>query len=175
MVKGLYQFVRELWKRPKEKLGEILKERYIKWRREPVVVRIERPTRIDRARALGYKAKKGFVIARVRVKKGGRRRRKYGRGGRKPSKAGLVHFTPGLSLQTIAEQKANKKFPNLEVLASYPVGDDGIYKYFEVIMIDPHRPEIAKDKKLNWILNQRKRVFRGLTPSAKKSRRGKRK
>ncbi|MCD6371102.1 MAG: 50S ribosomal protein L15e [Candidatus Aenigmarchaeota archaeon] len=172
-MKGLYQYVRELWKKPTEKLGEIIKKRYEEWRKGPRIKRIERSTRIDRARALGYKAKRGFVIVRVRIKKGGRRRRKYGRGGRKPSKAGLVRFTPKLSLQTIAEQRVNRKFPNLEVLASYPVGDDGVYKYFEVIMIDPNIPEIRNDKKINWILNQRKRVYRGLTPSGKKSRRKK--
>jgi len=172
-MKGLYQYVRELWKKPTEKLGEIIKKRYEEWRKGPRIKRIERPTRIDRARALGYKAKRGFVIVKVRIKKGGRRRRKYGRGGRKPSKAGLVRFTPKLSLQTIAEQRVNRKFPNLEVLASYPVGDDGVYKYFEVIMIDPNIPEIRNDKKINWILNQRKRVYRGLTPSGKKSRRKK--
>ena len=169
-MKGLYQFIREMWKKPEETLKELIKKRYEKWREEPRIVRLERPTRLDRARALGYKAKRGFVIVRARVKKGGRRRRKYGRGGRKPSKAGLVKFTPKLSLQTIAEQRANRKFPNLEVLASYPVGDDGIYKYFEIIMVDPSIPEIKSDKKINWILEQRKRVFRGLTPSARKSR-----
>ena len=166
----MYQFIREIWKKPEKTIKELMKRRYEKWREEPRIKRIEKPTRIDRARELGYKAKRGFVIVRVRVKKGGRRRRKYGRGGRKPSKAGLVKFTPRLSLQTIAEQRANRKYPNLEVLASYQVGDDGIYKYFEVIMVDPRIPEIKNDKKINWILNQRKRVYRGLTPSARKSR-----
>ncbi len=169
-MRGLYQFIREIWKKPEETLKDLIKKRYEKWREEPRIVRLEKPTRLDRARALGYKAKRGFIIVRVRVKKGGRRRRKYGRGGRKPSKAGLVKFTPRLSLQTIAEQRANRKFPNLEVLASYPVGDDGVYKYFEVIMVDPRIPEIKSDKKINWILEQRKRVFRGLTSSARKSR-----
>jgi len=172
-MKGIYHFIRNLWRRPSKEFEKILKERYKEWRKSSVVERVEKPTRLDRARTLGYKAKKGFVVVRVRIRKGGRRRRKYGRRGRKPSKAGLVRFTPGLSLQTIAEQRANRKFPNLEVLASYPVGDDGVFKYFEVIMVDPHRPEIAKDKKINWILKQRKRVFRGLTPSAKKSRKKK--
>jgi large subunit ribosomal protein L15e len=58
----------------------------------------------------------------------------------------------------------------LEVLNSYYVAEDGMYKWFEVIMVDPHRPEIAKDKKINWILSQRKRVFRGLTAAGKKAR-----
>jgi len=168
MVKSVYKFIREIWRRPEESLGRILKERYEKWRRGPSVARVEKPLRLDRARGYGYKAKKGFVVVRVRIKKGGRSRRLYGRGGRKPSKAGIRRFTPRLSLQTIAEQRANRKFPNLEVLASYPIGDDGVYKYFEVIFVDPHRPEIKNDRKINWILRKRKRVYRGLTPSAKR-------
>ena len=73
----------------------ILRNRLIQWRKQHTVERIDKPTNPSRARSLGYKAKKGIVMARVRVKKGGRRRRLYGRGGRKPKKAGLVRFTPG--------------------------------------------------------------------------------
>ncbi|OYT42099.1 MAG: 50S ribosomal protein L15e [Candidatus Aenigmarchaeota archaeon ex4484_224] len=170
MVKGMYHFIREIWKRKSESFLELMRKRFIQWRKEPRFKRLEKPTRLDKARALGYKAKKGFVIVRVRIRKGGRTRRKYGRGGRKPSKAGLTRFTPRLSLQAIAEQRVNRKYPNLEVLASYPVGDDGMYKYFEVILVDPHRPEIKNDPKINWIIKQRKRAFRGLTPAARKSR-----
>jgi large subunit ribosomal protein L15e len=167
MVKGAYQYLRETWK--SEEIEGIFKRRLTEWRKQHVVERIERPTRLDRARALGYKAKKGFVIVRVRVRKGGRRRPKP-RKGRKPSKAGMVKFTPGKSLRWIAEEKAQRKFPNLEVLNSYYVTEDGMYKWFEVIMVDPHRPEIANDPKIKWILNQRKRVFRGLTAAGKKAR-----
>lgn len=149
-----------------------MKRRLIEWRKQPTIVRVEKPTRLDRARALGYKAKKGFVIARVRVRKGGRSRRLYGRGGRKPSKAGLRKFTPGKSLQWIAEEKAQRKFPNLEVLNSYYVGEDGQYKYYEVILVDPNQPTIKKDKNIGWIAEKqhRKRVFRGLTSAGKKAR-----
>ncbi len=53
---GMYKYIREAWKSPKETYvgGDLLKVRMIKWRREPVVVRIDRPTRLDRARSLGY-------------------------------------------------------------------------------------------------------------------------
>src|SRR3989344_3728329 len=50
------------------------KERLIAWRREEVVTRIERPTRLERARQVGYRAKQGFVLVRTRIRKGGRRR-----------------------------------------------------------------------------------------------------
>jgi large subunit ribosomal protein L15e len=46
----------------------------IKWRSEPTILVIEKPTRLDRARTLGYKAKKGIVVVRVRVPRGGRKR-----------------------------------------------------------------------------------------------------
>ncbi|MEM5834578.1 MAG: 50S ribosomal protein L15e [Candidatus Aenigmatarchaeota archaeon] len=170
MAKGLYQHLREAWK--SGSLEKVIKEKLVEWRKQHTVERIEKPTRLDRARALGYKAKKGFVLARVKVRKGGRRRRLYGRGGRKPSKAGLVKFTPKKSLRQIAEEKAQRKFPNLEVLNSYYVAEDGKYKYFEVILVDPHHPNIKADPKINWICSpaNRKRVFRGLTSAGKKAR-----
>ncbi|MEM7821419.1 MAG: 50S ribosomal protein L15e [Candidatus Aenigmatarchaeota archaeon] len=165
MVKGMYHYIKENWKKE-------LKEKLIEWRRQHTVEKIEKPTRLDRARELGYKAKKGYVVARVKVRKGGRRRKLYGRRGRKPSKSGLVKFTPKQSLQAIAEQKANRKFPNLEVIGSYYVGEDGMYKWFECLLVDPKNPNIIKDPKINWISlpAHRKRALRGLTAAAKKSR-----
>jgi large subunit ribosomal protein L15e len=165
MVKGLYQHL-------KENLQKNLASRLVVWRKQNVVERIEKPTRLDRARALGYKAKPGFVLCRVRVRKGGRRRPLYGRRGRKPSKAGLVKFTHGKSLQWQAEEKAARKFPNLEILNSYPVGEDGNYKWFEVILVDPHNPSIRNDPNISWIYGpaHKGRVFHGLTSAGKKSR-----
>ncbi len=144
----------------------------IDWRKEHTVERIERPTNPSRARSLGYKAKKGFVMARVKIKKGGRPRRLYGRGGRKPKKAGLVHFTSDMGLRWIAEERAAKRFKNLEVLNSYYVGEDGKSKWFEVILADPKHPAISKGKNTKWISSpaNKKRVLRGLTSAGKKSR-----
>lgn len=172
MTKSSYKYSRQLWKNPKENLRDVLKPRLIEWRKQNTVEKIERPTRIEKARALGYKAKTGYVMARVRIRKGGRRRKLYGRRGRKPSKAGLVHFTFGKSKQWIAEEKAQRRFPNLEVLNSYPVVEDGQYKFFEVILVDPNNSNIVNDKNINWILNpaNRRRVLRGLTSTGKKSR-----
>ncbi len=164
----IHKYLKAIWKRPSEKV-ERFKEMMREWRRDPVVKRIEKPTRLDRARALGYKAKQGYVIARVRVKKGGRKRPKP-RGGRRPKRAGISKFTPKKGLKWIAEEKAARKFPNLEVLNSYWVGDDGVYKYYEVILVDPNHPVIKKDKRISWIANQRGRVFRGLTSAGKKAR-----
>src|SRR3990167_3868695 len=67
---GMYQYIREAWKKPKENLGSLWQERLIKWRQEPATIRIERPTRLDRARSFGYKAKQGYVMVRQRVNRG---------------------------------------------------------------------------------------------------------
>ncbi len=168
---GMYQYVRALWKRPKESLGKLWQERLIRWRREPAVVRIDKPTRIDRARALGYKAKQGVIVVRVRVKRGGRERPRH-RQGRRPKRYGFVYFSPKKSLQWIAEERAARKFPNLEVLNSYYVGGDGQYIWYEVIMLDPHHPAIKNDRHLGWITGKahKGRVFRGLTSAGKKAR-----
>ena len=168
-MKSLYHYLRELWKKPYERISDY-KEKLTAWRKEGAIVRLDKPTRIDRARALGYREKQGFVVVRVRIRKGGRRRPAYGRGGRKPKKAGIVTFTPKKSHQLIAEERAARKYPNLEVLNSYWVGDDGTYKYFEVILVDPNHPAIKNDKKINWILRQKGRAFRGLTSAGKKMR-----
>jgi len=169
---NLYKALRETWKNKELREG-IFRERLKEWRKEPAIVRIEKPTRLDRARALGYKAKQGFVIVRVRVRKGGRSRRAYlWIHGKKPSSAGIRNFTPRKSLRLIAEERAQRKFPNLEVLNSYYVAEDGMYKWFEVIMVDKHHPVIKADKNINWICEKqhRKRVFRGLTSAGKKMR-----
>lgn len=147
---------------------EAHKSRLIKWRREAVVTRLEGPTRLQRARSLGYKAKQGYIVVRTRIRKGGRMRPKIWKG-RKPSKAGRF-FTTHQSLQAIAEKRVARKFPNLEVLNSFYVGEDGVQKFYEVILVDPHHPVIANDRKISWITSQRKRVFRGLTSAGKKSR-----
>lgn len=146
------------------------KERIMLWRREEVVKKLDRPTRPARARSLGYKAKQGFVIARVRVKKGKRKRPKF-KGGRVPKKMGRF-FPPGKSNKLIGEEKAARKFPNLEVLNSYYVGEDGQYEWFEVILLDPKNPNVSRDKERGWISERqhRGRVFRALTSAGKKIR-----
>ena len=58
----------------------------------------------------------------------------------------------------MAEERANKRFPNLEVLNSYNVGKDGIYYWFEIILVDPMHPAIIKDVDLNWVSNPKHRV-----------------
>jgi len=65
-----------------------------------------------------------------------------------------------------------KHYPNMEVLNSYWVGEDGMHKYFEVILVDPNHPVIRADPKINWICEpqHRGRAYRGLTSAGKKGR-----
>ncbi len=166
----MYKHSAQVWKKPKENLGKVWTQRLISWRKGNVVTRVERPTRIDRARSIGYKAKQGFVVARVRIGKGLRKRPKPS-GGRRPKRAGRF-FSTGKSKQWMAEEKAAKRFPNLEVMNSYYVGEDGSNKWFEVVLIDPDSPGIRKDRDMRWVCSpqHRGRVSRGLTSAGKKSR-----
>jgi large subunit ribosomal protein L15e len=167
---GMYKYIQNLWKKPKENLGPLWKARLILWRREPTTVRIAKPTRLDRARSLGYKAKKGFIIVRQRVPRGGRMREKTA-GGRKPRRF-TRRLTLGMNYQWVAEQRANKRYPNCEVLNSYYVAEDGLHYWYEIILVDTSSPVILKDKRMKWITKKEHtgRVFRGLTSAGKKSR-----
>lgn len=167
---GMYKYVAKLWTKPKKELGELWKQHLIQWRREDTVTRVERPTRIDRARAIGYKAKKGFVVARVKLIRGGRKRKQFKAGRR--SKTRRRTKVLGMNYQWVAEGKAQKRFKNLEVLNSYYLAKDGIYYWFEVILVDPNAPEIKADKNMRWITEpqHRNRVLRGKTSAGRKSR-----
>ncbi|MCD6084952.1 MAG: 50S ribosomal protein L15e [Desulfurococcales archaeon] len=172
MTKSMYHYIAELWKNPYEgEMKELIRERLIEWRKQPAVVRVEKPTRLDRARSIGYEARQGFIIVRVRVRKGGMRKQRP-RSGRRPKRMGVYGYAPAKSLQLIAEERAARKYPNLEVLGSYYVGEDGMYKYFEVVLVDPHHPAVQVDKDINWITqpSQKRRVFRGKTLAGRRMR-----
>ena len=92
--------------------------------------------------------------------------------GRSPKRMGVNKFKPAKSARLIAEERTAKNFPNLEILNSYWVWEDGRYKWFEVIMIDPQHPVIQSDTNINWICENahKRRVFRGLTSAGKEIR-----
>lgn len=154
----------------KQNIRENLKQKLIAWRKQKAVMKIDKPTDIGKARKLGYKDKKGFVIARVRLKRGGHKRPRPNKGRR--SKRQTTRKTLKMNYRWIAEQRAARKFTNLEVLNSYKIAKDGKSYFFEIILVDKNRPEISKDKNLGWIARRknRGRVFRGLTSAGKKSR-----
>ncbi len=59
-----YKYIAEEWSAPEKSfVEELMRERLVQWRKQPSTMRIEHPTRLDRARKLGYKAKQGFVMA----------------------------------------------------------------------------------------------------------------
>lgn len=147
----MYRYLQLAWRRPGDSyVKELMRRRVIRWRRQPTIVRIEKPTRLDRAHRLGYKAKKGFVVVRVRIRRGGRRKPRP-RMGRRQKRMGVSKFTPAKSLRLIAEERAARRYPNLEVLNSYWVWEDGVSKWFEVIFVDPHHPSVKSDKNVGWI------------------------
>ena len=172
---GYLKYLRELWKKPKEGFEKLFgpnawRDWLVQLRSQPAILRIEKPTRPDRARALGYKAKQGIFIVRARITKGGRKRPKP-KGGRRPKRYGRF-IQIRKSDQVLAEERAARKYPNAEVLNSYWVGEDGKYKWYEIIMVDRSHPAIKSDKNLSWLTapSSKRRVFRGKTSAGRKSR-----
>ena len=172
MSQSMYEHLAESFRRTLGPEGAQQRhERLLTWRRQNTVTRLEHPTRLDRARSLGFKAKGGFVVVRVRVRRGGQRKRAI-IAGRRPKHKGVLRMTLKKSLRRIAEERAQKHYPNLEVLNSYWVGEDGKQKFFEVLLLDPTSPEIRADPQLAWIgaPAQKRRVFRGLTSAGREGR-----
>ncbi len=155
---GAYKYIQETIQEQYKERGEEFKRKIVEWRRENAITRIEHPTNLPRARRLGYKAKQGYIVVRVRVGKG-RRARPKPKGGRK-QKHNYIYVQPQISHQAIAEQRANRVYKNLEVLGSYWVGEDGNYKFFEVVLADPEKATVT-----HQAVRRRGRAFRGLTSS----------
>jgi len=142
----------EAWKkRQNTTLSQYVRQAAISWRRDRAIRRVQFPTRPDRARSLGYRRKQGFVVARVRVRKGGARKKRPS-SGRRQKGLGVTKFVRGKSLKQIAEERVAKKFPNLSVLNSYYVCEDGTSKWFEVVMVDPNHPAIKNDETIRHAL-----------------------
>jgi large subunit ribosomal protein L15e len=165
---GAYKYIREAWNKPNDSVTDLMRQRLVQWRSEPATIKIEYPTRIDRARSLGYRAKEGIIIVRQRVVRGGHRK-PFPMGGRRSAKW-TTRKSLMLNYQTIAEQRAAKEYTNCEVLNSYEAGRDGRFVWYEIILVDISHPAIKADKDLTWLSEQHGRAFRGLTSSAKKSR-----
>lgn len=134
---AINKYLARLWKNPsKSGLRDILRARAIEWRKGKTVTRVERPTRLDRAHALGYRAKKGYVVVRVRIRHGGLRKRRPV-AGRRQKKMGVLRFSTRQSIRKISEGRAQKRYPNLKVLNSYWLWEDGKHEWYEVILADP--------------------------------------
>ena len=81
-----------------------LRERVIRWRKQNAILRIDRPSRIERARRLGYKAKQGIVVVRMRVGTGGMRKQRP-TGGRRPKHLGVLRIKADDDMKTVAERR----------------------------------------------------------------------
>ncbi len=129
-----------------------LRSRVVSWRKQNALTRIDKPSRIQKARRLGYKAKQGITVIRMRVGTGGMRRKRP-RGGRRPKHLGVTRIKADVSMKSVAERRVLEKHPNMKLLGSYFLYKDGMHYWFEVILADPSHPRISKDKEL------RKRVL----------------
>ena len=171
---GAYKYLEELWKRKQsDVMSFLLRVRCWEYRQLSAVHRAVRPSRPDKARRLGYKAKQGYVMYRVRVRRGNRKRPNpkgivYG----KPGQQGINHLKWERSLRSKAEERVAARCPNLRVLSSYWVNSDGTYKYYEVILVDPSHNAIRNDPRINWIVApvHKKRELKGTTTAGRKSR-----
>merc|ERR1711968_190290 len=143
------------------------------YRQLPAIHRAAKPTRPDKARRLGYKAKQGVCIYRVRVRRGGRKKPyengiNYG----KPTNAGIKQIKWRRNLRSKAEERVGRKCGNLRVMGSYWVAQDSTYKFYEVIMVDTFHPAIRMDPRMNWLCSakMKHREMRGLTSAGTKGR-----
>lgn len=153
---GAYKYIKQTLQKQYKERNAAFRSKVIAWRKEGSMTIVDKPSNITRARTLGYKAKQGYIVVRTRVDKGRRTRRRTD-GGRK-QKNYYLFVQPGMSHQAIAEQRVNRKYTNLEVLNSYWVGEDGNYKFYEVILADPSKPTVN----ISSVMRSGK-TFRGLT------------
>lgn len=105
---GAYKYLEELWrKKQSDLLRFLLRVRCWQYRQLAGVHRAPHPTRPDKARRLGYKAKQGYVIYRVRVRRGGRKRKvPKGHQMGKPTNIGINQLKFQRSLRSVAEVSA---------------------------------------------------------------------
>lgn len=165
---GYLKYVKQLFKKPTEESKALARERLLQFRREPVSIRIDRPTNLSTARSLGYKPKQGVILVRQRVLRGGRQRPdiKSGRRSAHSSQRKVVNK----NYQQVAEERANKLHKNCEVMNSYKIAEDGKYYWYEIIMVDRYHPAILSDRQMAQVATDRARVFRGKTSAGRKSR-----
>lgn len=164
---GVYKYLVQAWRSPTV-LHDSIKQKMIEWRRQPVTIRVEHPTRLDRARALGYRAKQGIFIVRQRVRRGSHIRPDWS-GGRHSHNMG-IRMNLHKNYQAIAEERANKAHVNCEVLNSYYVAEDGKNYWYEIILVDRTNPSVIADKRTAWITKHKGRASRGLTSAGRRTR-----
>merc|ERR1711972_1027856 len=171
---GAYKYLEEFWRKKQTDVFRFLARlRTWEFRQLPAIHRCSRPSRPDKARRLGYKAKQGVLVYRVRVKRGDRKKRVakgivYG----KPGHQGINKWKAVRNLRNVAEERIGRKCGGLRVLNSYWVAADSRHKWFEVVMVDPMHKAIRDDPRINWICKpvMKHRELRGLTAAGRKAR-----
>merc|ERR1712088_909748 len=170
---GAYKYMNEIWrKKQSETMRYLQRVRVWQYRNLNTIHRASKPTRPEKARRLGYKATQGFVVYRIKIRRGGRKKPvPKGATMGKPVHQG-VFMQFARRLQSVAEERVGRHCGALLVLNSYWVGEDSTYKYFEVILVDPQHKTIRRDGDLNWMASNKHkhRELRGLTSVGKKSR-----
>jgi large subunit ribosomal protein L15e len=134
-----YSYMSDAWQARTPEFRDWLRRSAISWRREPVIKRVPRPTNLSTARRLGYKAKPGIIVVRIRLRRGAARKPRPV-SGRRQKAMGSSKFTRSISLQAVAENRAARRFPNLKIRSSYHLFSDGVSHWYEVILSDPERP-----------------------------------
>jgi large subunit ribosomal protein L15e len=171
---GAYKYLEELWrKKQSDVMRFLLRIRCWEYRQMPAVHRATHPSRPDKAHRLGFKTKQGFTIYRVRIKRGGRKRKVakgivYG----KPRNQGIRKQKMTRNLRAVAEERVGRRLGSLRVLNSYWVGQDAVHKWYEVIMVDPFHNRIRNDPRINWLCEpkHKHREMRGKTSAGRKHR-----
>mmetsp|Transcript_84078 Transcript_84078/g.235572 ORF Transcript_84078/g.235572 Transcript_84078/m.235572 type:complete len:205 (+) Transcript_84078:70-684(+) len=171
---GAYKYLEEFWRKKQSDVFRYLARlRTWEFRQLPAVHRCSRPTRPDKARKVGYKAKQGYIVYRVRIRRGDRKTRVakgivYG----KPKHQGINKNKATRNLRNIAEERAGRKIASLRVLNSYWVAQDAKHKWYEIVMVDPYHNAIRNDPRINWICKpvMKHRELRGLTSAGRKAR-----
>ncbi len=135
------------WIRLLKENGPEIRERVVQWRKENAIIRIDRPSRLQRAHRLGYKAKQGIIVVRMRVGTGGMRKKRPV-AGRRPKHLGVTRIKADDDMRTVSERRVLERYPNMTLLGSYFVYKDGMHYWFEIILADPMHPRIVQDKEL---------------------------
>jgi len=171
---GAYKYLEELYrKKQSDVMRFLLRVRCWEYRQWPRLHRVVHTTRPDKARRMGYRRKPGYVIYRVRIRRGGRKRKvPKGRINGKPKNQGVTGIKTKRNLRSFAEERAGRALGSLRVLNSYWVNQDSQFKYYEVILVDPMHNGIRNDPHIRWIVspNKKHRELRGVTSAGKKSR-----
>ena len=137
----------QVWVKMWKENSAVLREKAVIWRKQNALTRIDRPSRITRARRLGYKAKQGIIVVRMRVGAGGMRKQRP-TGGRRPKHLGVTRIKADVSMKQVAERRVMERYPNMKLFGSYFLYKDGMYFWFEIILADKSHNSIIKDKEL---------------------------